>query len=106
VFITSGGSLGTFIDGETLGLQLTAHDPDPDDTYTFTLVSGELPPGIVMNSTGEIVGAITPAKIEGTPDDGFDVTYYDQYGYDFTDTYISKSYEFTVSLTDGKDVSL
>lgn len=106
MFITSGGHLGTFIDGEGLEIQLTAHDPDPDDTYSFTLISGELPPGITMDSTGKIIGAITPSKIEGTPDDGFDVTYYDQYGYDFTDTYISKSYEFTVSLTDGKDVSL
>ena len=106
MFTTSGGSLGTFIDGESIVLKLTAHDPDPDDTYSFTLISGELPPGISIDSEGKIDGAITPAKIEGTPDDGFDVTYYDQYGYDFTDDYISKSYEFTVSLTDGKDVSL
>ena len=106
VFITAGGTLGTFIDGEVVVLQLTAQDPDPDDTFTFTLISGELPPGVTMNSAGLVEGAVTPARVEGTPEDGFDETFYDQYGYDFTDTYISKSYEFTVSLSDGKDVSL
>ena len=106
MFITSAGTLGTYIDGQGVSVQLTAHDPDPDDTYTFTMISGELPPGVEISSSGKLSGAITPAKVEGTPDDGFDQTYYDQYGYDFTDTFISKSYEFTVSLTDGKDVSL
>jgi len=106
MFITAGGSLGTFKDGTNIDIQLTAHDPDPDDTYTFTLSSGELPPGIAMSSSGRLDGAIIPSKIPGTPDDGYDQTYYDQYGYDFTDTFISKAYEFTVSLTDGKDVSL
>ena len=106
VFTTAGGSLGTFIDGQGIGIQLTAKDPDPGDTYTFTMISGELPPGTVINSSGMISGALTPTKISGTPDDGFDETFYDQYGYDFTDTFISKAYEFTVAVTDGKDVSL
>jgi len=106
IFITAGGDLGTFIDGEVVTIQLTAQDPDPDDTYTFTQIAGELPPGITLNSAGRLEGAIEPARLEGTPEDGFDETWYDRYGYDFTDTFISKSYQFTVSLTDGKDVSL
>ena len=48
VFITASGDLGTFIDGEVVTIQLTAQDPDPDDTYTFTQIAGELPPGITL----------------------------------------------------------
>ena len=106
MFVTAGGSLGTFIDGEQFSRQLTAHDPDPDDTYTFTLVDGELPPGVEINSSGKVFGEIVPTRIEGTPDAGFDQTFYDLYSFDFTDSWISKIYKFTVSLTDGKDVSL
>ena len=44
MFTTSAGVIGTFVDGQEVNLQLTAHDPDPDDTYTFLKTSGELPP--------------------------------------------------------------
>ena len=106
VFTTSAGTIGTYIDGSEVDLQLTAHDPDPDDTYTFELISGDLPPGITMNSAGKLTGFITPTRIAGSPDAGYDQTFYDQYGYDFTDNYITKAYQFTVSLTDGKDISI
>ena len=63
VFTTSAGTIGTYIDGSEVDLQLTAHDPDPDDTYTFELISGDLPPGITMNSAGKLTGFITPTRI-------------------------------------------
>jgi hypothetical protein len=105
-FTTSAGRLGTFIDGQKVNLQLTAHDPDPDDTYSFEKIGGELPPGVTMDSTGKITGWITPSKIAGSPTAGFDATFYEQYAWDFTNNFISKAYEFTVAVTDTKDTAI
>jgi len=106
MFTTSAGVIGTFVDGQEVNLQLTAHDPDPDDTYTFLKTSGELPPGVTMDSSGKITGFITPSKIPGSPDPGLDKTYFDLYSFDFTNNYISKAYEWTVAVTDSKDTAI
>ena len=105
-FTTSAGKIGTFIDGQEVNLQLQAFDPDPDDTYTFRQIGGELPPGLEMDSAGKITGWIVPYKTPGSPTAGFDVTFYDQYAWDFTNNFISKAYEFTVEVSDTKDTAI
>jgi len=104
-FVTSPGNIGTFYDGTEVAISIDVSDPDPDDTITFQLLSGQLPPGLVLDRrTGRISGVIEP--LVGPPDTvaaGYDRTQYDQYPYDFSTRSTSKNFQFTVEITDGKD---
>jgi len=59
VWNTSAGSLGTYPANLSLVSQLSASAVTPATTITYTLLSGTLPPGVTMNSSG---------LISGTPD--------------------------------------
>ena len=97
--------LGAYFDGDKVDVQLTATDPDPQDTLTWSLQSGELPSGLSITSTGRILGYIDPFEdIGGTP--GFDINNFDIGEWDFRTKSVNKTYEFTVQVTDGKDVDL
>ena len=50
--------LGTFLDGTEISLQLNAIDINTDDTLTWSLLDGNLPPGITLDSNGLISGII------------------------------------------------
>ena len=92
--------LGTYFDGEILDLQLTATDADPNPVLTWKITAGDFPEGLTLSSTGKIGGYIQPmAGNTGTP--GFDITNFDTTGYDFNTTSISKTYTFTVQVSDG-----
>ena len=102
---TPAGDLGAYFDGDKVDVQLTATDPDPADTQTWSLQSGELPPGLSVTTAGKITGYIDPfADIEGTP--GFDVNNFDIGEWDYRTKSINKTYKFTVQVSDGKDVDL
>ena len=105
LFSTTAGRIATYIDGQEVKLQLQSVDPDMGDTVTYSLLSGTLPPGLTMNSSGYISGFTEPVAPTGAPDEGFDDTLYDQYSFDFTNNFLSKSYQFTVAITDGKDTA-
>lgn len=104
-FVTPAGNIGTFYDGEQATVQVQFTDPDPDDQVRCRLFSGELPPGMVLDArTGLISGIIRPAS--ALPPDaivGYDATPYDLYPYAFSSRYVSKNYQFTLELTDGKN---
>ena len=100
---TPASNLGAYLDGELVDVQLTATDPDPLDTLTWSLQSGQIPSGVTVSSTGRIYGYIDPfADVDGTP--GFDATNFDMSEWDFRTKAVNKNYEFTVQVTDGKDV--
>jgi len=102
---TPASNLGAYFDGDLVDVQLTATDPDPLDTLTWSLQSGNIPSGVTVSSTGRIYGYIDPfADIDGTP--GFDATNFDMSEWDFRTKSVNKNYEFTVQVTDGKDVDL
>ncbi len=105
LFSTNAGRIGTFIDGTEVDLQIQSVDPDMGDTVTYSLLSGELPPGLTMSDKGRITGFTKPVVATGALDEGYDDTLYDQYGFDFTNNFLSKSYQFTVAITDGKDTA-
>jgi hypothetical protein len=107
-FVTAPGRIGTFYDGTEAELQINFTDPDPDDTVTISVLSGELPPGLTLNRrTGLISGVILPlVGPPGTAPTGFDATQYDQFPYDFATLSASKNYQFTLAITDGKDSNL
>jgi hypothetical protein len=65
VWITPAGNLGVIPEGVFIQLNLSAVDTGP---VVYSLIAGELPKGIQLNTTGSIVGVpIASARIQGTP---------------------------------------
>jgi hypothetical protein len=105
-FVTPAGSIGLFYDGDTVDYQIEFTDQDPGDKVVITLEDGELPPGTSITTTGLITGFITPATpLPDTAVAGFDRagTTFDQFPFDFSSRSISKNYQFTLQISDGKD---
>jgi len=75
--------LGEFLDGTQISYQLSAVDLNAD-SLTYSLIAGELPPGVTLSSSGLISGIIIPQN-KTTP---------------------TASYNFTISLTDGKSFDI
>ena len=102
---TTAGSLGTFFDATPVDITLEYSDPDPDQTITTELQSGELPPGLSLSSDGKITGVIEPKIVPGTVvQAGYDMSGYDSYNLEFVDyRSTSQNYEFSVIVTDGID---
>mgnify|MGYP000700971496 CR=1 FL=1 len=104
-FITPAGRIGTFYDGSRVNLEIEYTDRDPVETLTVSLLSGDLPPGISLDSTGKLSGFIEPFR-RPSQEQGYDVTAYDEFDFDFDSGSISKNYEFTLEVTDGKESSI
>jgi len=102
---TPASALGAYFDGDKVDVQLTATDPDPGDTLSWSYQSGNIPSGITVSKTGKISGYIDPfADVDGTP--GFDQTNFDMSEWDFRTKSINKNYEWFTQVTDGKDTDL
>jgi hypothetical protein len=105
LFITPAGSIGTFYDGDEVDIQVLYTDDDPDDAVVVSLASGLLPPGLTVSPTGVISGYIRPATpLDQTP--GFDETAADAEPYDFVVDFVSRNYQFTLEVSDGKSRDL
>jgi hypothetical protein len=105
LFETPAGSIGTFYDGDLVDIQILYSDNDPDDTIVVSLASGLLPPGLTVSPTGLIYGYIRPATpLNQTP--GYDETAADQEPYDFVVDFVSRNYQFTLEVSDGKSNDL
>ena len=104
---TAAGSLGTYIDGQAVNIQLQFSDPDPDQTVAVKKVSGELPPGLTLSTSGLLSGNIEPVALLSTDAlPGYDVTAFDKFPWDTTTRSSSKNYQFTLEITDGRDSNL
>jgi hypothetical protein len=104
-FETPPGSIGTFYDGDLVNIQILYTDNDPDDTTVVSQIFGVLPPGLTVSPTGLISGYIRPATpIDQTP--GFDKTAADSEPYDFVVSFVSRNYQFTLEVSDGKSSDL
>lgn len=102
VIVPESGSLGSFLDGTYVDLQITATEPTGLLTSTFSLLTGNLPPGLTLTSAGRIYGYITPvANTQGGAVSGFDATPFDLYGFEFIGDNISKNYQFSIKADDG-----
>lgn len=105
LFITPAGSIGTFYDGDLVNIQIQYSDDDPEDNTVVTLASGLLPPGLTVSPTGLIYGYIRPATpLNQTP--GYDESAADQEPYDFVVDFVSRNYQFTLEVNDGKSNDL
>lgn len=104
-FTTPAGNLGSFYDGDQLNIQIGFTNTDPNEGVIVRLAAGELPGGITVTPEGLITGYIEPAaNVEETP--GYDVTPIYTLPYDFIVSAISKNYQFTLEVTDGKTSNL
>jgi hypothetical protein len=103
-FITPPGLLGTYYDGDTVDLQVLYADTDPNDNIEVKLLSGKLPPGVLVSRAGHISGVIKPlVGPPGTAFAGYDGTPKDEYPNDFTTRSYSQNFQFALEITDGKD---
>ena len=96
---------GVYFDGDRVILQIEYSDTDPDDDVVVRLVSGQLPPGLTLFPNGLISGYIAPAPNIDEPA-GYDITPYWQFPWDFLVSAVSKNYQFTLEVTDGKNSDL
>ena len=104
-FSTDAGSLGSYYDGDQLNIQIGYTDTDPADIVTVLLVAGELPGGITVSKTGLISGYIEPAANINQPP-GYDLDAINTLPFDFLVSAISKNYQFTLEVTDGRNSNL
>ena len=106
IWTTPAGSLGTVADGQFFSFQLEATDTD-NDIRSYTVVSGNLPDDVVLNSTtGLLSGVIQPIPIESfdSTQIGWDAVAFDSLQY-FDQIIrlgsVDTNYEFVVRVSDG-----
>jgi len=99
------GWIGVYYDGDLVDLTFEYTNQDPDETIVVRKVSGELPGGLTLSTSGRLYGYIEPAA-SVTQIPGYDETQIDTVPYDFVVAAISKNYQFTLEVTDGKSSSL
>jgi len=102
VIVPGPGSLGSYVSGDWVDLQLTATEPIGSLTSTFSLYSGSLPSGLTLTDTGRIYGYLRPviSDTEGQQS-GFDASAFDKYVFDFLGVELNKNYVFSVKAYDG-----
>ena len=105
-WVTKPSDIKNAYDGDQISYQLEFTDPDPDETHTFTVIDGELPPGVTLGeTTGLLAGVIQPvADLPENAVAGYDIkgSAYDQYAFDHVSQSSSRNYEFTIELSDGR----
>ena len=105
-WITPPGQIGQYWDGELLepGVQLQyVNDNNTGVPPAISLVSGRLPPGLTLSSTGLISGYIgLNPTISVTPGFSRVGQGYSVYPFDFTAETLNANYEFALQVTDGK----
>ena len=94
------GSLGAYVDGDLVDIQLTVTEPPGNLSSTFSLFSGQLPPGVTLSSSGRLYGYITPYIDNSGAVPGFDMTSFDSYSFEYQGLNVSKNYQFQIKADD------
>ena len=106
-FVTPAGSIGTYYDSDEVDFQFLYNEPYEPDSIAIELVSGQLPGGLTLTTDGRLFGYIQPTpEITNLP--GYDQLSqaYDDDPYDFVSRFLSKNYQFTLRVTNGKKSNL
>ena len=94
--------LGIYFDGTIVNIQLEAIEATPGATLIWRKSNGDLPPGLTISPGGLIYGYIQPIIGPGPGSDpGWDLTPWNQLGWDFSLLAISQAFTFTVEVFDG-----
>lgn len=103
IIIPSSSNLGSYIDGTYLYIDINTIESNQYLTSTFSIIGGELPPGVSLNSTtGVLSGYIRPfVSSQSTSNTGYDNSEFDQYAFDFAGISTSKNYQFTLKADNG-----
>jgi hypothetical protein len=105
IIVPEPGSLGNYVAGSWVDLQLTATEPTGSLTSVFTLDSGEFPAGLTLTSTGRIYGYLTPpVRPDSIPN--FDISPFDIYPFDFPGQGINRNYTFSIKADDGAGIDI
>ena len=103
--IPTASSLGTYLDGTYFYADINTVEPNQYLQSTFSVIAGELPPGVTLNSiTGVISGYIRPVSVTQSALSGvfdaegvdFDSISFNPSGIDLT-----KNYQFTIQADNG-----
>lgn len=105
-FITPAGSLGSYYSGQYVSVQLQAIDVIPNAVITYSLYSGNLPPGLSISPTGLISGHAQSSVIPPGSVPNFDESPYDSIPFDFVNVNQDINYAFTVQVSDGISYTL
>lgn len=97
--------LGLYLTGSVLNLQLEAIEFTPSAELSWELYEGELPDGLSLSPEGVISGYILPID-DPNVDDGWDQSAWNLFGWDFTEVGISKTFAFSIKVTDGVNSDL
>lgn len=103
VIVPESGSLGNYIDGQYIDIQITATEPVGSLISVFSLVSGSLPAGLTLTSSGRLYGYLTPTTVTSSGSvSGFDSAKFDQYPFNKdVSINISRNYQFSIQVDDG-----
>ena len=95
-------SLGVFIDGSEYSQQFAATESTPGATLYWDIQSGTIPPGTKFTSTGLLSGYFEPIPAPGAGNDpDWDSSAWSFLDWDASTLTVSKTFTFTVRVTDG-----
>ena len=107
---TSPTLLGTLVPNEQSVLQINATTTLPNASIRYSLLSGSLPPGLQLGSSGEIIGKINQFESATGLKDGLTTIDLSQFGLnsfslDAGTTTIDRIYKFTIGARDFYQLS-
>jgi len=102
-FIPESESLGSFVDGTYVFIDINTIEPNSLLRSTFSIIGGGLPIGLSLNPvTGVISGYIdTVQTAQSVENANFDKSPWDTFGFDFTGTDTSKNFQFVIEANNG-----
>lgn len=99
---TNTRDLGLYFDGSLIDLQLEAIEFANSSVLTWSVKDGEIPPGLTLSTSGLLSGYIYPIPTVGpTSDPDWDIASWDLIPWDATQGSTSKTFSFTIEVTDG-----
>lgn len=106
-FVTPAGLIGNYYDSDEVDFQFEFNEPyEPDDTF-IELVNGHLPGGLILTPLGRLYGYIQPTPdVTALPGYSQPNDPYDTEPYDFVGQFLSKNFQFTLRVTNGKKSNL